>query len=289
MDRIEQYSMWISPNMCSLSRRGCWALVGQYISIMDAPPGFQNGLISGHCPAGPWNSQPRIQRTKSFVMNVSQTINPDQKVPWYSISLPCLLLKPEEYQTTRFIFVQVNKQLALPRHAATIATCYVCSMPPVLYIVEIGQIYYSILFAMSAPCSQSCTLLKLDKYTIHYSLCLLHAPSLPLSSLSEECSDWSIQLCSFSFLELTDISEKREVHLDTVSCNSWIQESSSKLSGSPQLLFWSFLDCIKQNTKQEYISLYIHSFFPLYFALSMSASAAYNGDIELSTEQDYCK
>ena len=60
-------------------------------------------------------------------MNVSQTINPDQKVPWYSISLPCLLLKPEEYQTTRFIFVQVNKQLALPRHAATIATRYVCS------------------------------------------------------------------------------------------------------------------------------------------------------------------
>ena len=68
---------------------------------------------------------------KSFVMNVSQTINPDQKVLWYSISLPCLLLKPEEYQTTRFIFVQVNKQLALSRHAASIATRYVCSMPPV--------------------------------------------------------------------------------------------------------------------------------------------------------------
>ena len=142
--------------------------MGQYISIMDAPPGFQNGLISGHCPAGPWNSQPGIQRTKSFVMNVSQTINPDQKVPWYSISLPCLLLKPEEYQTTRFIFVQVNKQLALSRHAVTIAMRYVC---------------------FSAPCPQSCTLLKLDKYTIHYSLCLLHAPCLPLSTLSEECSD----------------------------------------------------------------------------------------------------
>ena len=68
---------------------------------------------------------------KSFVMNVSQTINPDRKVLWYSISLPCLLLKPEEYQTTRFIFVQVNKQLALSRHAASIATRYVCSMPPV--------------------------------------------------------------------------------------------------------------------------------------------------------------
>ena len=91
---------------------------------------------------------------KSFVMNVSQTINPDQKVPWYSISLPCLLLKPEEYQTTRFIFVQVNKQLALPRHAATIAMRYVCSMPPVLYIVKIGQIYYS-LFAISPPCPLS--------------------------------------------------------------------------------------------------------------------------------------
>ena len=70
-----------------------------------------------------------------------------------------------------------------------------------------------LLCAMSAPCLQSCTLLKLDKYTTHYSLYLLHAPCLLLSILSEESSDWSIQLCSFSFLDsVTDISEKGEVH-----------------------------------------------------------------------------
>ena len=122
---------------------------------------------------------------KSFVMNVSQTINPDQKVPWYSISLPCLLLKPEEYQTTRFIFVQVNKQLTLSRHAVTIAMRYVCSMPPVLYIVQIGQIYYS-LFALSA-------------------LCPLSAPIDSFRGIQ-----WLIN--SVSFLDsVTDISEKREV------------------------------------------------------------------------------
>ena len=122
--------MSISPNVLIVNK-GLLRVGGSIYQFMDAPPGFQNGLISGHCPAGLWNSQPGNQRTKSFVMNVSQTINPDQKVPWYSISLPCLLLKPEEYQTTRFIFVQVNKQLALSRHAASIATRYVCSMPPV--------------------------------------------------------------------------------------------------------------------------------------------------------------
>ena len=118
----------------------------------------------------------------------------------------------------------------------------------------------------------SCRFFQRNAVTDQFN-CVLSVSSAQIYQRKEKCLD----VCSI------------QLHWVVVSCNSWIQESSSKLSGSPQLLFWSFLDCIKQNTKQEYISLYIHSFLPLYFALSMSASAAYNGDIELSTDQDYCK
>ena len=155
MDRIEQYYKCEYRPICAHCQEGAVERWWVNISVLwmhrqaSKMVWFLDTVQLVHGTVNRGSSE-----QKSFVMNVSQTINPDQKVLWYSISLPCLLLKPEEYQTTRFIFVQVNKQLALSRHAATIAIRYVCSMAPVLYIVKIGQIYYS-LFAMSAPCPLS--------------------------------------------------------------------------------------------------------------------------------------
>ena len=158
MDRTEQYFMWISPNMCShcsLSRR---AVERWWVNI---------SVLWMHCQAS------KMVWFLDTVQPVHGTVNrgsSEQNHLWWmcprrstpikrSPGIPYLfLIWYWNLKNTRrqgsYLFKSINSWL-----------CPGMQLP--------------LLCAMSAPCPPSCTLLKLDKYTIqYYLLCLLHAPSL---------------------------------------------------------------------------------------------------------------